>query len=69
MKSGRRVRCDVCKKIIKTKKFRSVLIYVTSHKEKYVNLGMSDSEKDLDVCNSCIVNLNFRKFTQKEKQI
>lgn len=62
MKAGRRVKCDICKKIIKTKKFRSVLIYVTSYEEKYKNFCMSNVEKDLDICNSCVINLNFKEY-------
>lgn len=63
MKKGKNVQCDVCLKIIKTKKFRSVLVYV-----KYEHSLMSGPEKELDVCNSCIEHLNFRKYTQKEKR-
>ena len=57
------VRCDVCCKIIKTREFRSVLIYV-----KYKGSPVSGPEKELDVCKSCIEHLNFRKYTKAEKK-
>ena len=64
---GKKVRCDVCEKIIKTKKFRHIIIHVANYEDVYVQEAMCASEKVMDVCNSCVLNLNFRPFKQDKK--
>lgn len=60
----RGVKCDVCGKPC-GKKFRAVLIYITTYQEKYRDGEMEDAEKDFDVCNSCADNLNFRELSKR----
>lgn len=68
MKAGKKVRCDVCEKIIRTKKFRQILIYITNYEKAYIDGHLDNCEKELDVCNSCIFNLNFREYKQKKSR-
>jgi len=60
VKHRKQVRCDVCNKIIKTKKFRKLQVFEVSYDDVYVQGCMIGAEKDLDVCNDCVLDLNFR---------
>ncbi len=62
MKEGNKVRCDVCEKIIQEKNFRVVLIHIADYKSCYEQGALANCERELDVCNSCIDHLNFRKY-------
>jgi len=54
------VQCDIChKKIKEGEMFRNILVHKVTYKDKYFHEAMSDCEKDLDVCNNCILNMNF----------
>ena len=60
IENGNIVRCDVCQQIIRSEKFRFVLVHVVSHEDRCIQETAFDCEKELDVCNDCILNMNFR---------
>lgn len=68
MKVRNGVRCDVCGKSC-GKEFRAILIHVTNFKERYIHMGMAGVEKELDVCNFCVDNLNFRPLEIKRGRL
>ena len=51
--------CDVCERLNINKKFRKVLIHIVNNQD-VINESYSNCEKEMDVCNDCILNLNFR---------
>ena len=58
----KRVKCAVCLKLIKTKKFKVVWVFNTDRVDKFYHESMTDVEKEIVVCNKCISNLNFREY-------
>ena len=58
---NKKVRCDVCNQVIQTKKFNVVLVSKADYEDRYEQESLSDFEKEIDVCNNCILNLNFRE--------
>lgn len=68
MITKREIICDVCLKKIEDKTLRVVLIYKTTLKERLDPDTLSNIEKEFDVCNRCIINLNFRKLKHGNKK-
>ncbi len=58
---NKKVRCDVCNQVIQTKKFNVVMVSKADYEDRYEQESLSDFEKEIDVCNNCILNLNFRE--------
>ena len=59
---GKKVRCDVCQKTIKTKSFRWLMVHKVDYQERYYYESAANCEKDLDICKDCIKNLNFKRY-------
>lgn len=57
---NKKVKCDVCLKTIRQKKFFHVMIGETNYKDVYYHLSV-EFDKEFDVCNYCILLLNFRE--------
>ena len=60
----KKIRCQVCGKYIKQKHFRVVQIFKANYEDRFIQQALSNCEKDLNVCNKCVLNLNFREFKQ-----
>ena len=58
----KKVNCVVCSKLIKSRSFKVVWVFDTDRINKFYHESMSNVEKELIVCNSCIENLNFREY-------
>lgn len=64
LKTEKEVMCDVCVNFGIGKGFKKLIVYNTDYEEAYIQQAMSDCEKEMDVCNDCILNLNFREVTK-----
>jgi len=60
-RDGRVVECDVCGRIIKDgERFKWVVVHdVITYEDKYVQ-GAASESIDMDACEECADNLNFR---------
>ena len=60
---GKKVRCDVCQKTIKTETFHWIVIHKSTYEDRFIQ-GCASADKDLEVCNDCIKDLNFKRYEQ-----
>ena len=56
----REVVCDVCRNRIDSERFKVVMVFDADRVDKFFDESLSKMEKELVVCNDCILNLNFR---------
>ena len=57
----KKVKCDVCLKLIKAKKFKVIQIWNTDRVDKFFHKFLTNCEKEIIVCDDCIDDLNFRE--------
>ena len=57
------MKCDVCEKTIKEKKFKFILVH-SATKEDMRPGAFSETDREIICCNDCAINLNFRSVSQ-----
>jgi len=58
----KKVKCNICSKLIKTRNFKVVWVFNTNRVDKFFHNSMLEVEKEIIICNECIINLNFREY-------